>query len=76
MRSPLDRSTVSRRLMLKGGAILASAAIVSAPSSEAAVPIAEPMIPVAIPPQAPANAELAVLPGISGIGTRAARVRP
>jgi pimeloyl-ACP methyl ester carboxylesterase len=49
--------------MLKSGAMLASAAIISVPSARAAVPIADPMIPVPIPPQAPVKGELASLPG-------------
>jgi pimeloyl-ACP methyl ester carboxylesterase len=53
----------SRRLMLKGGALLASLTVLRPAASRAATPIADPMVPVPIPPQAPAKEGLAAIPG-------------
>ena len=53
---------VSRRLMLKTGALLAGAPLARG-QAIAATAIPDPMIPVPIPPQALAKAELAALPG-------------
>jgi pimeloyl-ACP methyl ester carboxylesterase len=53
----------SRRLMLKGGALLTSLTVMRAAVSKAATPIADPMVPIPLPPQAPAKEGLAALPG-------------
>jgi pimeloyl-ACP methyl ester carboxylesterase len=53
---------IARRPVLKGGAALAGLSLLPA-GVRAAAPVADPMRPVAMPPQAPAKAELAALPG-------------
>ncbi len=58
-----DMLGFSRRLMLKSGALMAGMTLLRPAPSRAAMPIADPMTPVPIPPQVPVKEGLATLPG-------------